>query len=47
MSELAARCGGPVGDCEIANSSFGIEFNFVAYNRELHINHQVIFYRLA
>jgi len=46
MRELAARCGGPVGDSEIANSSFGIEFNFVAYNRGLHIN-QVIFYRLA
>lgn len=36
-----------VGDFEIANSSFGIEFNFAAYNQViLHIN-QVIFYRLA
>lgn len=46
MSELAARCGGLVGDSEIANSSSAIEFNFAAYNRELRIN-QVIFYRLA
>lgn len=49
MSELAARCGGGEGlvrDFEIANSSFGSEFNFAACNRELRIN-QVIFYRLA
>lgn len=56
MSELAVRCcssgggggdgGGSVHDFEIANSSFGSEFNFPACNRELRIN-QVIFYRLA
>lgn len=56
MSELAARGaarrgdtargGGLVADSEIANSSFGIEFNFAAHNRELRIN-RIIFYRLA